>query len=142
MLTTNDLMTIDPVVIAPTASLREVVALMNKHGVRQVLVVDHDQLVGVLTDRDLRLAVNSPLLSSAPEARIEMLDTFTADSCMTRNPMTVTPQTPIHEVARLMADHKFGAFPVIADGKLAGIITVTDLLNQMALIPEPDGLTR
>ena len=56
---------------------------------------------------------------------------------MTKDLTAVTPATPIHVVARLMADHKYGALPVVEDGKLAGIITITDLLNQMALIPMP-----
>lgn len=134
---TDDLMTIDPDVVAPDTTLRDVVALMNKHHRRQVLVVDAGKLVGILTDRDIRLAVNSPLLSKAAEERMQVLDNYTAVSCMTSNPVTVTPQTPIHEVARIMAERKFGALPVVEGDKLVGIITVTDLLNQLALVPEP-----
>ena len=137
MLTTNDLMTIDPDTVTPETSLREVVALMNKMGNRQLLVVENDELVGIITDRDIRLAVNSPLVSDEPLERMEILEQFKAESCMTRDPKSVNSNTPIHKVAELLSAYKYGALPVVDDKKLIGIITVTDLLNQMALIPEP-----
>ncbi len=138
MLTTNDLMTIDPDTVMPTTSLREVVALMNKMGNRQLLVVDERKmLVGIITDRDIRLAVNSPLVSDEPLERMEILEKYNAESCMTRDPKTVSSDTPIHKVAELLSAYKYGALPVVDNGNLVGIITVTDLLNQMALIPEP-----
>ena len=57
MLTTNDLMTIDPETVTADVPLREVVAVMNRANIRQVLVVDGKKLVGIVTDRDVRLAV-------------------------------------------------------------------------------------
>ncbi|MBX3058213.1 MAG: CBS domain-containing protein [Anaerolineae bacterium] len=138
MLTTNDLMTIDPDTVTPQTSLREVVALMNKHNTRQLLVVNEGKLVGIITDRDIRLAVNSPLVTVDPLERITLLDQFTAGSCMTSNPKTVTPDTPIHKVAQILSAYKYGALPVVEDEELVGIITVTDLLNQMALMPEAE----
>lgn len=137
MLTTNDLMTIDPDVVTPDTALREVVVLMNAHRHRQILVAENDRLVGIITDRDIRLVANSPLLNNEPLERIELLNNHTVSECMTRNLTAVTPETPIYAVARLMADHKYGALPVVEDGNLVGIITITDLLNQMALIPMP-----
>ena len=138
MLTTNDLMTIDPDTVLSTTSLSDVVALMNKRGNRQLLVVDEaGKLVGIVTDRDIRLAVNSPLVSDEPLERMEILEKYNAESCMTRDPKTVTSETPIHKVAELLSAYKYGALPVVDKGELVGIITVTDLLNQMALIPEP-----
>lgn len=136
MLTTNDLMTIDPEAVTEDAPLREVVAAMNRANIRQVLVVDGKKLVGIVTDRDVRLAVNSPLTTEEPLQRLELLNGFKAKDCMTANPRCVTPETPIHKVAELLSMYKFGALPVVKNDELVGIITVTDLLNQMALIPE------
>lgn len=137
MLTTNDLMTIDPDTVSPDTTLRSVVSLMNKNGDRQLPVVENGKLVGIITDRDVRLVVNSPLLTDEPLERIQLLEKYTAESCMTRNPKTVSPNTPIHTVAQILSAYKYGALPVVEDDKLVGIISVTDLLNQMALIPEP-----
>ena len=138
MLTTNDLMTIDPETITPETSLREVVVAMNRANIRQILVVEGKKLVGIVTDRDIRLAVNSPLTAEEPLERLELLNDFTAKDCMTANPRSVTPETPIHKVAELLSMYKFGALPVEKNDELVGIITVTDLLNQMALLPNPN----
>jgi acetoin utilization protein AcuB len=137
MLTTNDLMTIDPETVTQDAPLREVVAIMNRANIRQVLVVDGLKLVGIVTDRDVRLAVNSPLTTIEPLEKLELLNGYRAKDCMTPNPRSVAPETPIHSVAELLSVYKFGALPVVKNDELVGIITVTDLLNQMALLPEP-----
>ena len=136
MLTTNDLMTIDPETVTQDVPLREVVTVMNRANIRQVLVVDGKKLVGIVTDRDVRLVVNSPLTTEEPLDRLELLNDFTAQDCMTPNPRCVSPETPVHKVAELLSMYKFGALPVVKNDELVGIITVTDLLNQMALIPE------
>ena len=138
MLTTYDLMTIDPETVSEDVPLREVVAAMNRANIRQILVVDGKKLIGIVTDRDIRLAVNSPLTAGEPLERLELLNGYKAKDCMTPNPRSVAPETPIHKVAELLSMYKFGALPVVKDDELVGIITVTDLLNQMALIPEPD----
>ena len=138
MLTTNDLMTIDPETVTRDAPLREVVSTMNRANIRQVLVVDGKKLVGIVTDRDVRLVANSPLTTDEPLERLELLNEFTAQDCMTPHPRCVTPDTPIHKVAELLSMYKFGALPVVKDDDLVGIITVTDLLNQMALIPQAE----
>jgi len=138
MLLTNDLMTIDPDTVAPDATLREAITLMNARNIRQLLVVEEGKLVGIITDRDVRLAVNSPLVTSEPLEKIELLDSYTVVDCMTVNPKTVAPDTPIHRVAELLSAYKYGALPVVEDEQLMGIITVTDLLDQMALIPDKD----
>jgi acetoin utilization protein AcuB len=138
MLTTNDLMTIDPETVAPDTPLREVVTVMNRANIRQVLVVEGKKLIGIVTDRDVRLSVNSPLTTTEPLERLELLNGVKAKDCMTINPRTVSPETPIHKVAQLMSMYKFGALPVVKDDELIGIITVTDLLNQMALLPDSE----
>lgn len=140
MLTTNDLMTIDPDTVTPETPLREVVALMNKRNTRQLPVIENGKLVGIITDRDVRLAVNSPLVTVDPLERITLLDQFMAKDCMTAHPKTVTPDTPIQKVAQILSAYKYGALPVVVNEELVGIITVTDLLNQMALVPENDPL--
>jgi acetoin utilization protein AcuB len=136
MLKVKDLMTIDPDVVAPDTPLRSVIALMNRCDYRQLPVVVDGRAVGIITDRDVRLAVDSPILSGEPLQRLQALDTITAGQCMTKNPLSVTPETPIYAAAGLLAKHKFGALLVVEGERLEGIITVTDLLNQMALRPE------
>jgi acetoin utilization protein AcuB len=132
MLTVNDLMTVTPLTIPPDAPLRQVIYLMQREGIRQLPVVDNGELVGIITDRDVRLAVDSPVVSQDMPHRKDIIEKFTAETCMTPNPMTVTPEMSAYTVAEMLATYKFGSFPVMDNGALVGIITVSDYLAFFA----------
>lgn len=132
MLTVSDLMTVNPLTVAPETPLRQVIYLMQRECVRQLPVVDHGDLVGIITDRDVRLAVDSPVVSQDMPHRREIIERFTAETCMTPNPMTVTPEMSAYKVAGMLATYKFGSFPVVDEGTLVGIITTSDYLAFFA----------
>jgi acetoin utilization protein AcuB len=129
MVLVQDLMTADPVAITPDMALRNIIGLMKQNGFRQLPVVVGDKLVGIVTDRDVRLVVNSPMIVHDHEEDMELLDEVTADGCMTLNPITVTADMPASRAAEMLAVYKFGALPVVDGDRLVGIITVTDFLN-------------
>jgi len=124
-----DIMTPNPVTVTPRNAIRTAVNLMREVGCRRLPVVDRGRLVGIITDRDLRRAANSPFVVREQWYDNFILDHIEVASCMTPNPLTIHPGAPICEAARLMRDHKVGGPPVVADGQLVGIITETDLLN-------------
>lgn len=136
MLLAKDLMTVDPEFVSSETPLREVIAMMNRCDCRQMPVLEEKRAIGIITDRDIRLAVNSPVLNVDPLKRLAILDEVLAIDCMTRDPLGVGRDTPIYEIAGILARNKIGAVLVINDGNLEGIVTVTDLLNQMALKPD------
>jgi acetoin utilization protein AcuB len=129
MLTVSDLMTLNPLSVTPDTSLRQVINIMKSEGCRQLPILEGGKLVGIVTDRDVRLAMNSPLSVRVREANEELLDRITAQSCMTPNPITVTPHTPAYRAAEILSLYKFGALPVLDGDVLVGIITVTDFLD-------------
>ena len=59
------------------------------------------------------------------------MDHATVQACMTPDPFTVTPETPVLEAARMMRDRKIGGLPVLEGGHLVGIVTETDLLDAL-----------
>lgn len=129
--TVNDLMTADPDTIALAAPLREVLIRMKEDGCRQLPVVDDTgRLVGIITDRDVRLSMNSPLVLRERWQDEALLESVTAEGCMTADPVTVSSQTPAYRAAEILCSHKFGALPVVDEGVLVGIITVTDIMNR------------
>ncbi len=104
---------------------------MNRAGYRHLPVVANDKLVGIITDRDLRLAVNSPVVKEGADLKREtVLDGVRVDDCMIPDPQCVSSNTPLHEVADLLSLNKFGAMPVVDEGKLVGMISYIDFLKH------------
>jgi len=89
-------------------------------------VVDQDgKLVGIVTASDLEL-----FFSRAPSPGV-LKRQFRVDQVMKSPVMTVSPDYPLEEAARLMLKHKVGGLPVVEDGELVGIITVSDVFAQL-----------
>jgi len=83
MLTVRDLMTASPATVSPRTQLREALAKMNAGGCRQLPVIHEGSLVGIITDRDIRLATNSPVLREEIHVtRREVLDETFVRECI------------------------------------------------------------
>ena len=133
MLRVKDLMSDKLEIVSPDAYLHDVLIKMNQVGFRQLPVVADGRLVGIITDRDVRLAVNSPVIEEdAGISREKVLREVRVKDCMTPEPQCVSSDTPLHEVAEVLVLHKFGAMPVVDDGKLVGIISYIDFLKHYA----------
>jgi acetoin utilization protein AcuB len=134
-LTARDLMTSEPDTVTPESTLREALALMNVADDRQLPVLENGRLVGIITNRDIRLALDSPLVDKDSAIRMQILHEHLVAECMTPDPITVNPDTPIYEVSEILISHKFGGLPVVDGDNLVGIITITDLLRQLSERP-------
>ncbi|HSF29930.1 MAG TPA: CBS and ACT domain-containing protein [Candidatus Tectomicrobia bacterium] len=122
-------MTKDVITVPPHEKIIDAFELMQGRGIRHLPVIEEGELKGLVTDRDIRLAlIPSPL--STPEDRMYHLGALErVDEIMTADLITVAPHTTIEEAAKLMAQYKIGAVPVVFQGKLVGILTETDILN-------------
>jgi acetoin utilization protein AcuB len=138
MITVNDLMTVIPSSVSPNTSMRTVIGVMKTEGCRQLPVLDNGKLVGIITDRDVRLVMNSPVVLHGRWQDEELLDNVTAESCMTPNPISITPNTPAYRAAEMLSIYKFGALPVLENDTVVGIITVTDFLDYAAKLLTED----
>ena len=127
----SDRMTREVVTLEQEQSLREALTLQQRHKIRHIPVVADGSVVGILTDRDLKRASPSLLSGIDQEQYDQLLDTTRVEQVMTRNPETVTPATPLKDVAKILIEGKFGALPVIEKKKLVGIITEIDLLRAL-----------
>jgi acetoin utilization protein AcuB len=119
----------DVITVPPHEKITDAFELMQGRGIRHLPVIENGELKGLVTDRDIRLAlIPSPL--STPEERVYHLGALErVDEIMTTDLITVAPSTTIEEAAKLIAKYKIGAVPVVEQGKLVGILTETDILG-------------
>lgn len=123
-------MTRNPITILETASIDDGLHLMRERKVRRLPVLDASgQMVGIVSDKDLLHAAPSPATSLSVYELRYLLSKLTIKQVMSRPVITVTPDTPLEEAARIMADNKIGGLPVVEGGKLVGIITETDIFK-------------
>lgn len=142
MITVADIMTIDPVVVEPDTSLEEVIGLMKANYFRHLPVTKSGRLVGIVSDRDVRLAMNSPIATQGQHDNMTLLKNTTAGASMTPSPMVIAPADPATRAARLMQTYKFSALPVVEGGKLVGIVTISDILSNYITVLEAQAQTR
>jgi acetoin utilization protein AcuB len=123
-----DIMTRDPLTVTPTETIGQADELMNTNRIRQLPVVQEKELVGIVTDRDIRSFLSGSLLESV-EAREKALNTKIRE-IMTTEPMTVSPDDDLQEAIELMIDEKIGGIPVVDEAEgLVGIVTYVDVLR-------------
>jgi acetoin utilization protein AcuB len=138
MVTVADVMTRNPVTVAPDDSLRLARDRMAEGNFRRLPVVQSGRLVGILTNRDVRRATNSPFVLRERWYDDLILDQIKVWGAMTANPITVMADASLVVAAQLMRDHKIGGLPVMEvtgplsdEEQLIGIITETDLLDYL-----------
>ncbi len=130
-------MTKDVLTVSPDAGILEAQTLMAQNRIRHLPVVLADNtLVGIVTDRDIRSAMPSSVLSEAEKAVEEKrLAGMKVKDIMTHTPVTVSPTDTLEDAILMMQTHKVGAFPVVdQEGKLRGIISVRDLMRAFATV--------
>ena len=123
-----DVMSEDPLTVSPTETVGQAEELMYENRYRQLPVVRDKQLMGIVTDRDVRSFLTESVLSE-PKAREAALNTK-VEEIMTRKPMTLAPDDEIEVAIELLINEKFGAAPVVDDSEgLVGIVSYVDLLR-------------
>ena len=124
----SDIMTRDPVSVSPSDTMRVVLERMRQRNCRRLPVVEGGKLVGIVSDRDVRLALNSPFILRERREDETLLERVVVAECMTPDPVTLPPDASVLDAARLIHERKFGGIPIVDAGKLVGIVTETDLL--------------
>lgn len=122
VVTVEEYTTPDPVSVEETLSLDDLLQVMTQHGVRHLPVTRHGELVGVISDRDVRLFVAMPAAE-----RLEL----TAGDIMTEAPIMIDADMPLEDAALLMSERKVGSLIVREGNELLGIFTATDALNAL-----------
>ena len=130
-LTVSYAMTREPVTIGPEEPLMRAVEMMRRHAIRRIPVVVGDTLVGLLAEGDLKRAQPSTLSESEEEFN-RVMEATPVSQIMINQPIGASEDTPLSEAAQTLYTTKYGALPVLRDGKLVGILTDSDLIRCLA----------
>ena len=126
----RDYMTPDPITLEPEDTLMHALELMRRRGVRHVPVVLAGELVGLVTEGDVKRAEPSTL-SDTQDHFVQVMETTPLSRIMIHEPLTVTADTPLLKAAETLYSTKYGSVPVVEDGKCIGILTDNDLLHAL-----------
>jgi CBS domain-containing protein len=127
----SEIMTGAAVTDQPDDTLDEAASKMWKQQTGSLLVMDGEDLVGILTERDVLKAVATGV--DATETRVSEV--------MTKDLITVGPQTSLREAAKVMADRWIRHLPVMDGGKVVGVVSQRDLAGVLAgALNEPERL--
>lgn len=137
--TISEIMSTDLATVQPGEDLATALVTMRRADVRRLPVVDDGaNLVGIITDRDLRLAADSPFLDESPAEAFAKLQRHRVEDIMITNVTTIEPEAPIVEAAKLMRVGHIGGLPVVdSEERLVGIVTRSDLLDHLIRLLEP-----
>ncbi len=123
-------MSTKPVTIRANASITQALRTMRERQVRRLPVLDDEgRMVGIVSEKDLLYASPSPATSLSIYEMHYMLSQLLVTELMSRDVITVTPDTPLEEAALLMVNNTIGGLPVMEGDKLVGIITETDIFK-------------
>ena len=123
-------MTSNVITASPETTLADALKLTRGNRIRHLPVVENNRLVGLVTDRDLRLAMPPVWASDTDHALLrDALTTKQVCDVMVTQIITTAPNTPIENAARLLYEHRIGCLPVLDGEEMVGIITETDLLR-------------
>jgi len=129
----RDRMTANPITVRPDMPVADALKLMHREHVRRFPVVDgDDDLVGLITEKQLLYASPSPVTSLSVHELHYLLSKLTVKSIMSTELVTVSEETLVEEAALLMLDHGIGGLPVMRGEQLVGMITETDLFKTFA----------
>ncbi|HEX4701562.1 MAG TPA: CBS domain-containing protein [Pseudonocardiaceae bacterium] len=107
--------------IAPTATIRQLLTTLRLHNIGATVVTDGDAVVGIVSERDIvrRLDERGAELLSAPVSDI-----------MTRGVLTCSPEDTVDSLAETMTERRIRHMPVLRDGRLAGIVSIGDVVKS------------
>ena len=125
----RDIMSTNVVAINEDTSIHDAKKIMQAHKIRRLPVMRKDKLVGLVTEHMLLEAAPSPATSLNIYELHYLLAKMTVKDIMVRDPYVIAPDMPVEEGLQLGQDKGYGAFPVVEDGRLVGMVTESDIVR-------------
>jgi acetoin utilization protein AcuB len=131
----QELMSRKLITVSPEDTVEVAIQLLRQRGIRHLLVMKGERLVGIVSDRDFKRAMDpektrKKLLGIG--GLFFLIEPILVREIMTPHPITIGPHMTVQDAAAFMVTHHFGALPVEEEGRTIGIVTETDLLSHFA----------
>jgi acetoin utilization protein AcuB len=130
----RDMMSTNVVTVTEDTLVNDAKKIMEAHRIRRLPVMKKDKLVGLVTKHMLLEAAPSPATSLNIWELNYLLSKMTVKEIMVKEPFTISPDMPVEEALQLGQDKGFGAFPVVEDGRLVGVVTESDIVRMMTRV--------
>ena len=114
------------------ATMQDAMELLKKHEIRMLPVMEEGNLVGVVTDRDLKKASIPDIVTFEVHKLLDLISEIKVKDLMTKDPITVPLDYTVEETAEVLLKNKISGVPVVNhEGKLVGMITQSDLFSVL-----------
>ena len=138
----RDVMTSAPITVDPGTQLLDAALALRSNSIRHLPVLEGEELVGLLSDRDIQRSAPSRLIPISEEGYNAVFQRNTVNRVMTRDPVVISPDAVLADAIVLMQQSRCGSLPVVEHGKLVGILTRGDLLDALHRILTGQGVAR
>ena len=130
----RDIMSTNVITINKDILVDDAKKIMEAYKIRRLPVMKKDRLIGLVTKHMMVKAEPSPATSLSIHELRYLLAEMTVKEIMVKNPFTVSPDMPVEEALHLGEEKRHGAFPVVENGKMIGIITESDVVKLVSKI--------
>ncbi len=127
----REIMMGSPVTLKPEDTLDLANDVISLGRIRHIPIVDGSRLVGIVTERDLIGAAAAQIFGLKGKSKSALLKSVLIKEVMKKRVITAAPDTPIKDIAHLMANKKIGCVPVVSEGMVVGLVTTTDILRYV-----------
>jgi CBS domain-containing protein len=130
----REIMTNDVTTLQEGDTMLDAAMIFARSSLRHLPVLRDSNLVGVLTERDMKRFAPGLMSGVSSEKYNDLMENTPLAKVMTRDPLTLKPDQDVSDAADIFSTKRFGCLPVVEDGKLVGIVTTTDMLKLLAQI--------
>jgi CBS domain-containing protein len=127
----NHIMTKHIYTVNESDKLQDAVAIIRKHRIRHIPVMNGKSISGILSRTDLNRLTFGALFENQEGGDEAILEMLTIPQVMSSKPRTVSPTASIRDVAEIFVKEEYHALPVVDNGELKGIVTTTDVIAYM-----------
>ena len=138
----RDIMSTNVIKIDEKTLVDDAKKIMEAWRIRRLPVMKKDKLIGLVSKHMMVKAEPSPATSLSIHELRYLLAKMTVKEIMVKNPVTVSPDMPIEEALHLGEEKKHGAFPVVENGKLVGMVTESDIVKLVSELVKAQDKTK